>query len=105
VRQEFNTPEGAALARKNSIMMAERRAQEKLARDASRAASGSVVAAAPQALAAHDESPLAMTANLVRRVSLTLGKDVDAEPVGKELHGKISRRMSKTLGKDPEKIA
>ncbi|EOD38046.1 hypothetical protein EMIHUDRAFT_448964 [Emiliania huxleyi CCMP1516] len=74
VRQEFNTPEGAALARKNSIMMAERRAQEKLARDASRAASGSVVAAAPQALAAHDESPLAMTANLVRRVSLTLGK-------------------------------
>ena len=27
VRQEFNTPEGAALARKNSIMMAERRAQ------------------------------------------------------------------------------
>jgi len=51
VRQEFNTPEGAALARKNSIMMAERRAQEKLARDASRAASGSVVAAAPQACA------------------------------------------------------
>lgn len=44
LRGKFNTEEGAALARKNSILMAERREMEKLARKSTKTAKGSEVA-------------------------------------------------------------